>query len=95
MFSVFNANIQTDMDKTIVGRHLTTTNSRSVCRALSGHMRTSSKEALEMRRLTQYVMNTVLDDIFQGTTEQILLQFNEQSRQLDEISDDSESFHPQ
>ena len=48
-----------------------------------------------MRRLTQYVMNTVLDDIFQGTTEQILLQFNEQFRQLDEISDDSESFHPQ
>ena len=53
-------------------------------------MRTSSKGASEKRRLTQYVTNTVLDDNFKGTTEQFILHFNEQFRQLDEISEDSE-----
>ena len=35
-----------------------------------------------MRRLTQYVTNTVLDDNFKGTptTEQFVLNFNEQFR---------------
>ena len=53
-------------------------------------MRTSSKGGSEKRRLTQYVTNTVLDDNFKGTTEQFVLHFNEQFRQLDEISEDSE-----
>ena len=53
-------------------------------------MRTSSKGVSEKRRLTQYVTNTVLDDNFKGTTEQFVLHFNEQFRQLDEISEDSE-----
>ena len=53
-------------------------------------MRTSSKGASEKRRLTQYVTNTVLDDNFKGTTEQFVLHFNEQFRQLDEISEASE-----
>ena len=57
-------------------------------------MRTSSKGASEKRRLTQYVTNTVLDDNFKGTTEQFVLHFNEQFRQLDEISDDSEKLPP-
>ena len=57
-------------------------------------MRTSSKEASEKRRLTQYVTNTVLDDNFKGTTEQLDLHFNEQVRQLDEISEDSEKLPP-
>ena len=56
----------------------------------SEHMRTSSKGASEKRRLTQYVTNTVLGDTFKGTTEQFVLHFNEQFRQLDEISEDSE-----
>ena len=43
MFSVFNANLQTDMGKTIVRRHLDTTDAQSVLRELSDHMRTSSK----------------------------------------------------
>ena len=60
MFSVFNANLLTDMGKTIVRRHLTTTDSQAVWRELSEHMRTSSKGASEMRRLTQYVTNPVL-----------------------------------
>ena len=57
-------------------------------------MRTSSKVASEKRRLTQYVTNTVLDNNFKGTTEQFVLHFNEQFRQLDEISDDSDKLPP-
>ena len=94
MFSVFNANLQTDMGKTIVRRHLASTDAQSVWKELSEHMRTSSKGASEKRRLTQYVTNTVLDDNFKGTTEQFVLHFNEQFRQLDEISEDSEKLPP-
>ena len=90
MFSIFNDNLQTDMGRTIVRRHLTTTHAQSIWGELSGQMRTSSKGASEKRRLTQCVTNTVLDDNFKGTTEQFVLHFNEQFRQLDEISDDSE-----
>ena len=94
MFSVFNANLQTDMGKTIVRRHLANTDAQAVWKELSEHMRTSSKGASEKRRLTQYVTNTVLDDNFKGTTEQFVLHFNEQFRQLDEISEDSERLPP-
>ena len=87
MFSIFNPSLQTDIGKTI---HLDTTNTQSVWRELSEHMRTSSKGALEKRRLTQYVTNTVLDENFYETTEQFVLHFKKQFRQLDEISDDSE-----
>ena len=90
MFSVFNPNLQTDMGKTIVRRHLANTDAQSVWKELSEHMRTSSKGVSEKRRLTQYVANTVLDDNFKGTTEQFVLHFNEQFRQLDAISEDSE-----
>ena len=90
MFSVFNANLQTDMGKTIVRRHLANTDAQEVWKELSEHMRTSSKGASEKRRLTQYVTNTVLDDNFKGNTEQFVLHFNEQFRQLEEISEDDE-----
>ena len=94
MFSVFNANLQTDMGKTIVRRHLASTDAQAVWKELSEHMRTSSKGASEKRRLTQYVTNTVLDDNFKGTTEQYVLHFNEQFRQLEEISEDDERLPP-
>ena len=94
MFSVFNANIQTDMGKTIVRRHLTNTDAQAVWKELSEHMRTSSKGASEKRRLTHYVTNTVLDDNFKGTIEQFVLHFNEQYRQLEEISEDSGKLLP-
>ena len=94
MFSVFNANLQTDMEKTIVRRHLASTDAQAVWKELSEHMRTSSKGASEKRRLTQYVTNTVLDDNFKGTTEQFVLHFNEQFRQLEEISVDDERLPP-
>ena len=54
-------------------------------------MWTSYKGASEKRRLTQYVTHTDLDDNFKGTTEQFVIHFNEQFRQLDEISEDSEN----
>ena len=94
MFSVFNANLQTDMGKTIVRRHLANTDAQAVWKELSEHMRTSSKRASEKRRLTQHVTNTVLDDNFKGTTEQFVLHFNDQFRQLEEISEDSEKLPP-
>ena len=43
MFSVFNTNLQTDMGKTIVRRHLAHTDAQAVWKELSEHMRTSSK----------------------------------------------------
>ena len=43
MFSVFNANLQTDMGKTIVRRNLAYTDAQAVWKELSEHMRTSSK----------------------------------------------------
>ena len=39
--------------------------------------------------------NTTLDDNYKGTTEQFVLHFKEQFRQLEEISDPSEHFPPQ
>ena len=94
MFSVFNANLQTDMGKTIVRRHMANTDAQAVWKDLSEHVRTSSKEASEKRILTKYDTNTVLDDNFKGTTEQFVLHINEQFRQLVEISEDSERLPP-
>ena len=94
MISVFNTNLQTDMGKTIVRNHLTNTDAQEVWKELSEHMKTSSKSASEKRRLTQYVTNTVLDDNFKGTTEQFVHHFNEQFRQLEEISEDDERLPP-
>ena len=73
---------------------MASTDAQAVSKELSEHIRTSSKGASEKRRLTQYVTNTVLDDNFQGTTEQFVLYFNEQFRELDEISQDSERLPP-
>ena len=94
MFSVFNTNLQADMGKTIVRRHLAHTDAQAVWKELSEHMRTSSKGASEKRRLTQYVTNTILDDNFKCTTEQFVLHFNEQFRQLEDISEDDERLPP-
>ena len=94
MFSVFNANLQTDMVKTIVRRHLAYTDAQAVWKELSEHMRTSSKGASEKRRLTQYVTNTVLDDNYKGTTEQYVLHFNEQLCNRRRSLRMMRSFHP-
>ena len=94
MFGLFNANLQTDMGKTIVRSHKANTDAQAVWKELSERMRTSSKGPSEKRRLTQYVTNTVLDDNFKVTTEQFVLHFNEQFRQLEEISEDDERLPP-
>ena len=82
------------MGKTIVRKQLNTTDVQAVWQELSDHMRTLSKGASEKRRLTQYVTNTVLCDNFKCSSEQFVLHSNEQFRQLDEISDDSEKLPP-
>ena len=95
MFSVFDKHLLTDMGKTIVRKYVHTTDAQSVWKDFQDHMKSSSKGASEKRRLTQYVTNTTLDDNYKGTTEQFVLHFNEQFRQLEEISDPSEHFPPQ
>ena len=95
MFSVFDKHLLTDMGKTIVRKYVHTTDTQSVWKDFQDHMKSSSKVASEKRRLTQYVTNTTLDDNYKGTTEQFVLHFNEQLRQLEEISDPSEHFPPQ
>ena len=95
MFSVLDKHLLTDMGKTIVRKYVHTTDAPSVWKDFQEHMKSSSKGASEKRRLTQYVTNTVLDDNYKGTTEQFVLHFNEQFRQLEEISEESEHFPPQ
>ena len=95
MFSVLDKHLLADMGKTIVRKYVHTTDAQSVWKDFQEHMKSSSKGASEKRRLTQYVTNTVLDDNYKGTTEQFVLHFNEQFRQLEEISEESEHFPPQ
>ena len=82
IFSVLDNHLLTDMGKTIVRKYVHTTDAQSVCKDFQEHMKSSSKGASEKRRLTQYVTNTVLDDNYKGITEQFVLHFNEQFRQL-------------
>ena len=95
MFSVLDKHLLTDMGKTLVRTYVHTTDAQSVWKVCQVHMKSASKGASEKRRLTQYVTNTVLDDNYEGTTEQFVLHFNEQFRQLEEISEESEHFPPQ
>ena len=86
MFSVFNTHLSTDMDESIVRKHVHNTDAQAVWKEFQEHMNSSSKGVSKKRRLTQFVTNEVLEDKFKGTTEQFLLHFNEQFSQLDEIS---------
>ena len=95
MFSVFDKHLLTDMGKPIVRKHVHTTDAQSAWKDFQDHMKSSSKGASEKRWPTQYVMNTVLDDNYKGITEQSVIHFNEQFRQLEDISDPSEHFPPQ
>ena len=96
MFSVLDKHLLTDMGKTIVRKYVHTTDAQSAWKEFQEHMKSSSKGASEKRRLTQYVTNTGLDDnySYKGTTEQFVLHFNEQFRQLEEFSEESEHFPP-
>ena len=64
---------------------------------MEGSARTYEKiftGASEERRWTQYITNTVQNDNFKGATDDLVLHFNEQFRQLDEISETSELSSP-
>ena len=91
MYSVFNKCLLSDMGKTIVRKHLDHMNAQRVWEEFATHMTTSSKGKAEKRRLHSYVTTTVLDKSWKGTTEQFILHFNEQFRQLDEASPPEES----
>ena len=95
MFSVFDKHLLTDMGETIVRKYVHTTDAQSVCKDFQNYMKSSSKCSSEKRRLTQYVTNTTLDGNYKVTTEQFVFYFNEQFRQLEEISDPAEHFPPQ
>ena len=82
------------MGETIVRRQVHNTDAQAVWKDFQEHIKSSLKGASEKRRLTQYVTNTVMDDNFKGTIEQFVLHFNEQFRQLDDISEASELFSP-
>ena len=62
MFSVLDKHQLTDMGETIVRKCVHTTDAQSVWKDFQEYMKSSSKGASEERRLTQYVINTVLDD---------------------------------
>ena len=91
MNSVFNKCLLSDMGKTIVRKHLDHMNAQWVWEEFATHMTTSSKGKAEKHQLHTYVTTTVLDKSWWGTTEQCILHFNEQVRQLDEISPPEES----
>ena len=91
MYSVFNKCLLSDMGKTIVRRHLDNMNAQRVWEEFATHMTSSSKGKAEKRQLHTYVTTTVLEKSWWGTTEQFILHFNEQFRQLDEVSPPEES----
>ena len=91
MYSVFNKCLLSDMGKTIVRKQLDNMNAQRVWEEFATHMTTSSKGKAEKCRLYTYVTTTVLDKSSKGTTEQFILHFNEQFRQLDEVSPPEES----
>ena len=95
MFSVFDKHLLTVKGKTTVRKYVDTTDAQSVWKDFQDHMKSSSKGASEKRRQTQYLSNTTLDDNYKGVTEQFVLHFHEQYRQLKEISDQAEYFPPQ
>ena len=86
MYSVFNKVLQSDMGKTIVRKHVPTLDAQSVWKEFETHMSTSSKGLNERCRLHAYVSPTVYDRSWKGTTEQCVLHFHEQFRQLDELT---------
>ena len=86
MYSVFNKVLQSDMGKTIVRKYAPTMDAQAVQRDFKSHMSTSSKGLNERHRLHAYVSTTVYDRSWKGTTEQFVLHFHEQFRQLDEVT---------
>ena len=74
------------MGKTTVRKYAPTLNAQAVWRDFESHMCTSSKGLNERNRLHAYVSTTVYNRSWKGTTEQFVLHFHEQFRQLDEVT---------
>ena len=92
--SVFNKILQSDIGKTIVRKHTSTLDEHSVWRDFESDMSTSSKGLNERNRLHTYVSTTIYDKSWKGTTEQFVLHFYEQFRQLDEVTPLNEHLLP-
>ena len=90
MYKVFNETLLTDMGRTKVRKYLKPTDAQALWNEYSEYMTTSSNAVEEKRKLTHYLINTVLDGQFRGTTQQFVLHFNEQFRRLDDLTDISE-----
>ena len=90
MYKVFNETLLTDMGRTTVRKYLKTTDELAVWKEYSEYMTTASMGASEKRKLTHYVTNTMLDSQFRGASQQFVLQFNEEFRRLDELTDQTE-----
>ena len=90
MFSVFNHCLKSDMGKTLVRKFDRTMDAQRVWTEFEKHMTHSSKGRAEKRRLHTYVTTTVLDHSWRGTTEQFVLHYHEQFRQLDDVSNNEE-----
>ena len=82
------------MDKTIVRKYAPSLNGQSVWRDFESHMSTSSKGLNERCRLHAYVSTTVYDSLWKGSTEQFVLHFHEQFRQLDEVTPRWKNMYP-
>ena len=82
MSSVFNKCLLSDMGKTIARKHLDNITAQRIWEEFATHMTTSSKGKAEKHRLHTYVTTTVLVKSWKGTTEQFILHFNEQFRQI-------------
>ena len=91
MYNVFNKCPLSDMGKIIVRKRLDNMNAQRFWEEFATHMTTSSKGKAEKHRLHTYVTPTVLDKSWRGTIEQFILHFNEQFRQLDEVTLPEES----
>ena len=82
MYSFFNKVLQSDMVKTIVRKYAPTLDAQSVSKDFETHMSISSKGLNERYRLHAYGSTTVYYRSWKGTTEQFVLHFHEQFRQL-------------
>ena len=74
------------MGKTIVRKYTPTLGAQSVWKEFETHMSTSSKGLNERHRFHAYVSTTVYVRSWKVTTEQFVLHFHEQFRQLDELT---------
>ena len=86
MYSVLNKVLQSDMGKTIIRKYAPSLDALSVWREFESHMSTSSKGLNVTCRLHAYVPTIVYDKSWKGITEQFVLHFYEQFRQLDEVT---------